>query len=113
MSVDEELVAVSITAADADWLAGFTRRLLADRLVACGNLQPAVRSLYRWAGAIADEPEALVTLHTRRAHVHEIIVRADAEHPYDTPQVVAVPVAVVHPGYRDWVLAETEPGVVE
>ncbi|WP_327110029.1 divalent-cation tolerance protein CutA [Nocardia sp. NBC_01730] len=107
MAVDDELVSVSITAADAEWLAEFTRKLVTDRLAACGNIHPSIRSIYRWDNAIEDDTEALVTLHTRRSHVREIIARADVEHPYDTPQVLAVPIVVAHPGYRDWVLTET------
>ncbi len=104
---DEELVSVTITADDADWLAEFTRALVGDRLAACGNLIPAIRSIYSWAGEIQDDTEALVVLHTRAALVPAIIARADRDHPYDTPQVLAVPVTGVHPGYRRWVLDST------
>lgn len=105
----DELVDVSITAPDAEWLAGFTRRLVEDGLAACGNILPGVRSIYRWSGAVEDEPEALVVLHTRRSHVAAIVERADREHPYETPHVLVHPVDDVHPGYRAWVLASTEP----
>jgi periplasmic divalent cation tolerance protein len=103
----DEIVDVSITAADAGWLAEFTRRLVEDRLAACGNIVPAIRSIYRWEDAVEDDAEALVVLHTRRSLVGEIIQRADVEHPYDTPQVIALPVVDAHPGYREWVLRET------
>jgi periplasmic divalent cation tolerance protein len=72
---------VVITADDAEWLAGFTRRLVEDRLVACGHLIAAIRSIYRWEGAVHDEPEARVALHTRASLVPRIVERADAEHP--------------------------------
>ncbi|MGW5571190.1 divalent-cation tolerance protein CutA [Nocardia thailandica] len=103
----EQLVTVTITAESADWLADFTRALVADRLAACGNILPAVRSIYAWDGAVQDNAEALVLLHTRATHVPTIIARADKEHPYDTPQVLAVPVADAHPGYLAWVLEQT------
>ncbi|MGH9117318.1 MAG: divalent-cation tolerance protein CutA [Acidimicrobiales bacterium] len=103
----DEIVDVSITAADPEWLAEFTRQLVNDRLAACGNIIPRIRSIYRWEGTIEDETEALVVLHTRRSLVPKIIDRADKEHPYDTPQVIAVPVVGVNPVYRDWVLSET------
>lgn len=104
---DEELVDVTITADDAEWLAEFTRGLVADRLAACGNIIPAIRSIFSWEGAVQDDAEALVVLHTRGALVPAIIERADRDHPYDTPQVLAVPVAEAHPGYRQWVLDAT------
>ncbi|WP_067900737.1 divalent-cation tolerance protein CutA [Nocardia vaccinii] len=104
---DEELVDVTITADDADWLAEFTRALVADRLAACGNIIPAIRSIFSWEGQVRDDTEALVVLHTRSSLVPAIIARADRDHPYDTPQVLAVPVTDAHPGYRQWVLDST------
>ncbi|AHH16041.1 putative divalent ion tolerance protein [Nocardia nova SH22a] len=103
----DEIVDVSITAGDVDWLAAFTRRLVEARLAACGNIIPSVRSIYRWDGAVHDDGEALVVLHTRKSLVPAIIERAAAEHPDDTPQVLAVPVVDAHPGYRQWVLDQT------
>jgi periplasmic divalent cation tolerance protein len=103
----EPIADVSITAQSVDWLADFTRAIVDDRLAACGNIVPQIRSIYRWEGAIEDGTEALVVLHTRQSLVSAIIQRADREHPYDTPQVLAVPVVDAHPAYRDWVLAST------
>ncbi|WP_067676025.1 divalent-cation tolerance protein CutA [Nocardia miyunensis] len=104
---EEELVDVTITADDAEWLAEFTRSLVADRLAACGNIIPAIRSIFSWEGAVQEDAEALVVLHTRGSLVPAIIARADRDHPYDTPQVLAVPVSNAHPGYRQWVLDST------
>jgi periplasmic divalent cation tolerance protein len=103
----EPIADVSITAESADWLADFTRSLVGDRLAACGNIVPQIRSIYRWEGAVEDDTEALVVLHTRQSLVPAIIERADREHPYDTPQVLAVPIVDAHPAYREWVLAST------
>ena len=103
----EQIADVSITADSADWLADFTRSIVNDRLAACGNIIPSIRSIYRWEGAIEDDNEALVILHTRKSLVPAIIERANRDHPYDTPQVLAVPVTDANPAYRDWVLAST------
>ena len=104
----EQICEVVITAADADWLAGFTRRLVEDRLAACGHQIAAIRSIYRWAGAVHDDPEARVALHTRASLVPAIVARADAEHPYDVPCVLALPVSGGNPAYLSWVVAETK-----
>jgi periplasmic divalent cation tolerance protein len=106
----DEICDVTITAEDAEWLAGWVRRLVEDRLAACGNIDVGrVRSIYRWEGAVEDGEEVRVTLHTRRSLVPAIVERADADHPYDTPQVLAVPVVAAHPGYHRWVLDSTDP----
>jgi periplasmic divalent cation tolerance protein len=107
-----EICEVVITAADAEWLAGFTRRLVEDRLAACGHLTAAIRSIYRWQDAVHDEAEARVALHTRTALVPQIVARADTEHPYDVPCVIALPVAAANPAYAEWVVRETSGGGV-
>jgi periplasmic divalent cation tolerance protein len=108
--VTAEICEVVITAADPDWLAGFTRRLVADRLAASGQQIAAIRSIYRWDGAVQDEPEARVALHTRTALVDRIVERANAEHPYDVPCVIALPVVAANPAYVEWVRTETSAG---
>ena len=105
--MDEECCEVVVTAADADWLAGFTRTLVEERLAACGHVIPAIRSVYRWEGSVHDEGEARVALHTRRALVDAIVARAGRLHPYDVPCVIALPLVGGNPAYLRWVAAET------
>ncbi|GAA2643883.1 divalent-cation tolerance protein CutA [Paractinoplanes durhamensis] len=107
MTAATGVVEVVITAADPEWLAGFTRRLVEERLAACGQQVAAIRSIYRWDGAVQDDPEARVALHTRAELVDKIIERANAEHPYDVPCVLAMPVVAGNPAYLDWVFKET------
>ncbi|MEU4562521.1 divalent-cation tolerance protein CutA [Actinoplanes sp. NPDC023936] len=102
-----DICEVVITAADPEWLAGFTRRLVADRLAACGQQVAAIRSIYRWDGEVQDDPEARVALHTRVDLVDRIIERVGAEHPYDVPCVLALPILAANPAYADWVRQET------
>ena len=52
--MSDEICEVIITGPDADWLAEFTRMLVADRFAACGQNITAIRSIYRWQGAIED-----------------------------------------------------------
>ncbi len=105
----DAVVEVVITAADADWLAAFTRALVVDRLCACGHLVPSVRSIYRWHGEVHDESEARVALHTRAALVPRIVDRVASEHAYDVPCVIALPVTDGSADYLDWVRAESQP----
>lgn len=107
--VDDECCEIVVTAAEAGWLAGLTRELVERRLAACGHQLAGIRSVYRWAGEVHDEPEARVALHTRRALVPEIVEHVSAAHPYDVPCVIALPLVDGHPGYLAWVRAETRP----
>ena len=105
--MDEECCEVVVTAADADWLAGFTRTLVEERLAACGHVIPAIRSVYRWEGSVHDEAEARVALHTRRALVDAIVFRAGRLHPYVVPCVIALPLVGGNPAYLRWIVDET------
>jgi periplasmic divalent cation tolerance protein len=104
--VDEEFCEVVVTADDAEWLAGFTRTLVEERLAACGHVG-AIRSVYRWDGAVHDGPEARVGLHTRRSLVPAIVARTRELHPYDVPCVIALPLVGGSPDYLRWLAAET------
>jgi periplasmic divalent cation tolerance protein len=105
--VVEECCEVVVTAADADWLAGFTRTLVEERLAACGHHIAAIRSVYRWQGAVHDDAEARVALHTRRALVPAVVARTQELHPYDVPCVIALPLVGGDPAYLRWIAEET------
>lgn len=107
MTGEAECVEVVVTAEDPSWLAGFTRRLVDDRLVACGHLMPDLRAVYRWDGEVHDDPQARVGLHTRASLVSEIVTRADHEHADDVPCVIALPLVGGHPDYLRWIHDET------
>jgi periplasmic divalent cation tolerance protein len=107
--VSTDICEVIITADSTEWLAGFTRSLVEDRLAACGHNFAAIRSIYRWEGAVYDEPEARVGLHTRLELVPAIVDRTNREHPYEVPCVLAVPVVDGNPAYIQWVLDQTRP----
>ena len=106
-NVDEQCCEVVVTADDADWLAGFTRTLVEERLAACGQTIAAVRSIYRWQGAVQDGGEARVALHTRRSLVPALVERTRQLHPYDVPCVIALPLVGGNPEYLRWVVEET------
>lgn len=105
--MSEPCVEVVVTAPDVDWLVAFTRRLVEDRLVAGGHHVAPIRSLYRWQGAIEDQAETRVALHTRASLVDAITERTNAEHPYEVPCVIALPITAGNPAYLDWIVAET------
>ena len=88
----EPIYEVIITADSDDWLISFTRSLLEERLVACGQHIAPIRSIYRWDGTIHDDREMRVALHTRASLVQEVIDRTRQAHPYEVPCVLAIPV---------------------
>ncbi len=102
----EEVCEVIITAPDEAWLLDFTRHLVEARLAACGHHKP-IRSIYTWAGAVQDESETRVALHTRSSCVPAIIAITNDQHPYDVPCVIALPITQADPAYRASILDST------
>ena len=107
MTDQPQIVDVTITGPDPDWLAEHTRSLVEQRLAACGNIIPTIRSIYRWQDKIEDEQEAYVILHTQAERVVEIIRQTNEAHPYDTVHILATAVAAADPSYAAWVVQET------
>jgi periplasmic divalent cation tolerance protein len=103
----EPICEVIITADSEDWLINFTRSLVQDRLVACGQQIARIRAIYRWDGEIQDAQEIRVALHTRASLVPAIVERTRREHPYEVPCVLALPVQAGNPDYLEWVIEET------
>jgi periplasmic divalent cation tolerance protein len=99
-----ECIVVLVTAPDADTAARIARTLVEEKLAACGNVVPQVRSIYRWEGKVEDASEALLVLKTARARFKEIVDRVRAIHPYEVPEIVALPIAAGYDAYLDWVV---------
>ena len=104
--MEEDVCEIVVTGGDAEWLSGYTRRLVEERLVACGHQFTAIRSVYRWEDAVHDEPEVRVALHTRRS-LSQVVARTAELHPYDVPCVIALPLVGGNPDYLRWVVRET------
>ncbi len=109
----EVIVVLSTVPADARGPA-LARALVDERLAACVNLVPGLRSIYRWQGAVCDDAETLAIIKTSRARLPALLARLPALHPYEVPEAVVLPVTDGHLPYLTWVAAETtaEPAAV-
>jgi periplasmic divalent cation tolerance protein len=95
---------VLVTAPSEEAAASIGKTIVEEGLIACANLVPRVRSLYRWQGKLCDEAEVLVVMKTRRSEFERVRARVKALHPYEVPEVILVDVAQGHAPYLDWVL---------
>jgi periplasmic divalent cation tolerance protein len=102
-----DVLVVLVTAPSAEVAAGIARALVEERLAACGNVVPGLRSIYRWEGAVHDDAEALLLLKTTRGRFPALRDRVLALHPYQVPEVLALPVEEGSETYLAWVGAET------
>jgi periplasmic divalent cation tolerance protein len=102
-----DAMVVMTTVATADEAVTLIKTLLERRLIACGQIVPGVRSLYRWSGKIADESEVIVYLKTRAARLDSLEVAFTELHPYKVPELLALPVTAGLAKYLNWINAET------
>lgn len=91
-------------AASAETLAS---ALIGRRLAACVNILAPCTSIYRWQGATETATEVPVLIKTTPARYAALEAAIRARHPYELPEIVAVPVTQGLPGYLDWIVAET------
>lgn len=106
----EFVVVLTTLPADAD-AAAFARTLVEDRVAACVNVLPLMESVYRWEGAIEQEPERQLVIKTSRARVPALWDRLRERHPYDVPEFLVLPVVDGSEAYLGWVAGGTSPAV--
>lgn len=100
---------VLVTAPDLRTARRLVGLALKARLVACGNLLPRIESHYWWQGKLERSGEVLILFKTVAARLNELEALMLAHHPYQTPEIVAFPIAKGTPAYLRW-LAESATG---
>lgn len=100
----EEIV-VLITASSEEEAAKIARVLVDDRLAACVNILPGIRSIYFWDNKVQDERESLMICKTRQPLFEKIINRVKELHSYTVPEIIALPIAAGSAEYLGWVAA--------
>ena len=102
-----EVVALLVTAPDEETGRRIARALVEERLAACVNVLPGVHSIYRWKGAVEEADEVMLVAKTRAERAAALAARVRALHPYELPEVVALPVTDGSRAYLRWVVAES------
>ncbi|MFO7640758.1 MAG: divalent-cation tolerance protein CutA [Candidatus Competibacteraceae bacterium] len=78
-----------------------------ERLAACVNLVPGLTSVYRWEGQIQRDAELLLLIKTRAAIYPLLEARLHELHPYQTPEIIALPIQTGSAAYLDWIADNT------
>ncbi|HEY9723093.1 MAG TPA: divalent-cation tolerance protein CutA [Oscillatoriaceae cyanobacterium] len=89
-----------------DQATAIAERLVEARLAACCNCLPAISSVYWWEGKLTREEEALLIFKVPAARLEVMMARLAELHPYEVPEILAVPVSAGFAPYLAWVAAE-------
>ncbi len=92
---------------DPDTAQRLATALVEARLAACVSVLPAMRSVYRWQGAVEQAEEVLLLAKTPAGRLPALVEQLRAAHPYELPEIVAVEAAGGLPAYLDWVADAT------
>ena len=100
-------ILVLTTVPDRAGAEALARGLLTARLAACIQIGTVVQSLYHWRGEIETANEIPIAIKTRAGLYSRVEAAIRQGHPYELPEIVAVPICNVSPAYLDWITAET------
>lgn len=103
----DEIVIVLTTLPDKEAAMRLARELVERRLAACVNVLAECASVYRWKGAVESAAEVPVLIKTRSGRYPEVEAAIRELHPYELPEIVAVPVRNGFDDYLQWVAEET------
>jgi len=107
--VIDNVLIVLTNCPDAEIADRIARTLVEQKLAACVNRMPAVDSVYRWQGAIERAVEVPLLIKSTRERLPEVQEAIRALHPYEVPEILAIPVVAGLPAYLRWVVDETQP----
>jgi periplasmic divalent cation tolerance protein len=110
MSHRNGAVVILVATPDEESAERVARSLVEDRLAACVNTLPGVRSVYRWRGSVEVAGEVLLVVKARREDVESIAQRVQQLHPYEVPEVIALDIVEGHAPYLEWLRVETDRG---
>lgn len=102
---------VLVNVPDENVAHAIARSVVEQGLAACVNLLPTIRSVYRWQGAVEEATEITLMIKTVEARYSELEVAIRGMHPYDVPEIIALPIVAGLAEYLGWVAAETKKDV--
>ncbi len=107
MALGEEIVVLVTTSSEEEAIV-LGKMLVHQRLVACANILPKVKSIFQWEGKVAEEEECLMVLKTVKPLFHFLEKVILAQHSYDVPEIIALPIVGGLESYLTWVNKMTQ-----
>jgi periplasmic divalent cation tolerance protein len=101
-----EPIVVLVTASNPEEAARLAQALVDERLAACVNVVPGLRSVYRWQGRVEEADEVLVIIKTARHLLPATTRRVESLHSYTVPEVIALPIIGGAAPYLEWLAGQ-------
>ena len=108
MSQPSDAIVVLMTAPNSSEASRIAELRVNQRLAACVQILPEMQSIYLWNNEVQRESEVLLLAKTTRANFDELERQVCAIHSYDTPEIIAVPVAAGSEAYLKWLLTSCD-----
>jgi len=100
----ENIAVVLVTVPNVEVAYSIAKTIVKEKIAACVNVIPKIRSIYTWEEDVCDEPETLMIIKTRRQLFEKLKERVKELHPYDVPEIIALPLVDGIKDYLSWVL---------
>ena len=107
--MEAERFVVFVTAPKGELAAQIARTLVEEKLAACVNILPSVRSIYFWDDAVQDDEEQLLIIKTTAERYPALEERVRALHSYEVAEVIALPIERGSADYLSWLTAGCRP----
>ena len=107
----DEVRVVFCTFPDPETAYRIARDAVGQQYAACANLVPAVKSIYRWLGRVQQADETLVVYKTSVIRYPDLEAFLLRSHPYEVPEIIALPLSAGSAAYVRWVIDNSSPAV--
>ena len=106
----EEMIMVVSNVPSVGVAQAIAHELVAKQLAACVNIMPGVHSIYRWQDTVEEATEVTIFIKTQRSCYSALESAIIALHPYDVPEIIALPISGGLASYLSWITDSTQPG---
>ncbi|MDH5258878.1 MAG: divalent-cation tolerance protein CutA [Gammaproteobacteria bacterium] len=103
MQNQEEYLLVQTSCPDNDSAIALGQRIIQEKVAACVNVLPEVTSIYEWKGEVKQDSEVLLLIKTEKSRYIDLQAVICASHPYELPEVIAVPISEGLPEFLSWI----------
>ena len=105
--MEEKYIVVYVTAPNIETAHKIAETLVEKRLAACVNIIPKINSIYWWEGKIERDEEVLLIIKSRREIFEKLSMAIKEIHPYNVPEIIALPIIKGNKEYLEWINGET------